>query len=137
VEERNRYAVAWKITIQLKLNDLMTLPASGLWECKILGWTWPLRIPVLACIGVRILFLIEVTKGVVDLAVFALIRTDCSVLVVNISVCFDYAYCKGANHASFGDLPAFSSSRQQSQELAASPIWVGGQHLSLESGGYM
>jgi hypothetical protein len=134
VEEINRHTVSLQDTVQLKLDDLMTFPASGLWERETLGWTWPLRIPILARIGVGVLSLIKISKGVVDLAMLALIRSDCSVLVGSIHVYLDHAYCKGANHASFGDLLAFSSSPLQSRELASSPILVSGQRPNLESG---
>lgn len=54
----------------------MTLPARRLVVCEILGRVGLLGISVLAHVRVGIFFLIEVTKGVVDLSVLALICTD-------------------------------------------------------------
>jgi hypothetical protein len=66
-----------------KSDDLVTLPASGLRESEVLGRTRLLGIAVLARIRVGIFFLVEIAKGVVDLAMLALIRTDYDELVVN------------------------------------------------------
>jgi hypothetical protein len=83
VEYKIRYAILRNENSEAMLDDFMALPASGLRESQILGGTRLLGIVVLARIWVRIFFLVEVAKRVVDLTMFALIRTDCGELVVS------------------------------------------------------
>ena len=107
------------------LYHLVALPASGLWELEALGWMRLLRVPVFAHEGVGVLLLIEITKSVVDFAMFALIRTNYCKSAWEFQIRMNDAYCRGVNRALFGDPRASSSSRRQSQELAASPTSVG------------
>jgi hypothetical protein len=93
VEESNRYAMLRKEKGAAKLDNLVALPASGLGEGEILGWTRLLRIAVLARIRVGILLLVEIAKGVVDLAMLALICTDYYKLIMSMCTYGGCAYC--------------------------------------------
>lgn len=55
------------------LDNLVSFPTSWLLVCKVLGWVWQLRIPVLANVRVGVFLLIEVTKGVVNLSMLTLV----------------------------------------------------------------
>jgi hypothetical protein len=57
-------------------DDLVSFPACWLGKCKVLARMRLLRVLVLAHERVGVLILIEVAKGVVDLAVLALVCTD-------------------------------------------------------------
>lgn len=58
------------------LNNFVTLPAGGFVVGEILGRVGLLGISVLAHVWIGVLLLVEVTEGVVDLSVLALICTD-------------------------------------------------------------
>ena len=59
----------------------MSLPARWLWVVKALGGMRLLRVLVFAHERVRVLLLIEVAEGVVNLSMLALVCTDCFLLV--------------------------------------------------------
>jgi hypothetical protein len=66
----------YKEGMQQSSDNLMSLPASRFGMLEALGWMWDFRIPVLAHVGVGVVLLIEITKGVVDFAMLALVCTD-------------------------------------------------------------
>jgi hypothetical protein len=57
-------------------NDLVSFPASRLHVRQVLGRMRLLRVTILAHVRVRVLLLVEVTEGVVDLAMLTLICAD-------------------------------------------------------------
>ena len=58
------------------LDDLVSFPASWLLMRKVLCWVWFFRISILANVGVGILLLVEVTKGMVDFSMLAFVCAD-------------------------------------------------------------
>jgi hypothetical protein len=68
--------------MQRILDDLIPFPARRLGIVEALGWVWYFWVPVLAHKGVGVVLLIEITKGVVDLAMLAFVCTDYHMLAI-------------------------------------------------------
>jgi hypothetical protein len=64
----------------LNSDNLVAFPASWLWVLKAFAGVRLLRVLVLAHERVGVLFLIEITKGMVDFAVLTLICANCCAL---------------------------------------------------------
>jgi hypothetical protein len=58
------------------LDDILALPPSGFHVSQILGGMRLLGILILAVVGIGVLLLVEVPKGVVDLSVLALVGAN-------------------------------------------------------------
>jgi len=62
------------------LNDLVALPTSGPRMREVLARMRFLRVPVFAHERIRVVVLVQITKGVIDFTMLALVRANCEVL---------------------------------------------------------
>jgi hypothetical protein len=80
--DKNSYTAQKKqrlVAEAVLLDNLVAFPTGRLGESKIFARMRLLGIPVLTHKGIGILLLIEITKGVIHFAVFALVGSNCHV----------------------------------------------------------
>jgi hypothetical protein len=59
-----------------RLDNIAALPSCRSLELEILAWMRPIVVLVLAHVGIRIFDLIEISEGVIDFTMLALVGTD-------------------------------------------------------------